>query len=90
RLKEPEEIELVRLIAQCPGEIVAAAERCEPAGLTHYVYAVATQFHKFYNAHKVMVADEALMQARLSLCAATRTVIANMLALLKISAPEHM
>lgn len=48
---------------------------------------MATLFHKFYNACRVKGEDEALMQARLSLCLAVRTTLKNVLALLKISAP---
>ena len=58
--------------------------------MTHYVIDTATLFHKFYNACRVKGDNEALMQARLGLCIATRTVIANTLGLLKITAPESM
>ena len=51
---------------------------------------MATLFHKFYNACRVKNDNEALMQARLTLCLAARTVIANILTLFKITAPEQM
>jgi arginyl-tRNA synthetase len=89
-LSQPEEVELIRCLARCPGEIIAAAERRDPAGLPRYLTELAALFHKFYTAHKVRVEDEQLMQARLSLCAAVKTTLNNILTLLKISAPESM
>ena len=86
----PEEKELIRALAQCPQEIINAAKNYDPARMTHYLMEVATLFHKFYNACRVQGEDEALMQARISLCIATRTVIANLLKLLKITAPTSM
>ena len=90
RLTAPEERELIRQIASLPDEIIAAAHNYDPARMTHYVIDTATLFHKFYNACKVKGEDESLMQARLALCQATRTVLENVLGLLKISAPESM
>ena len=86
----PEEKELIRALAQCPQEIINAAKNYDPARLTHYLVEVATLFHKFYNACRVQGEDEALMQARISLCMAVRVVVANLLDLLKITAPEVM
>jgi arginyl-tRNA synthetase len=89
-LGAPDEIELIRLLARLPEQIVGAAQSLDPARLTRYVLDVATQFHKFYTNHHVAGENESLTQARLCLCAATKTVLANTLGLLKISAPESM
>ncbi|MBQ3691865.1 MAG: hypothetical protein II931_00870, partial [Clostridia bacterium] len=51
---------------------------------------LATLFHKFYNACKVKVEDESLMQARLNLCLAVKSVIKNVLEMFKITVPEVM
>ena len=85
-----EEKEQIRKLAQCPQEIISAAKNYDPARMTHYLMDVATLFHKFYNACRVQGEDEALMQARISLCLATRVVLANLLKLLKINAPQSM
>lgn len=89
-LTAPEEIELIHKLAALPDEIVAAAKDYDPSRITRYVYDVATLFHKFYNACRVKNDDVSLMQARLTLCLSVRTVIANILTLFKISAPEKM
>ena len=89
-LTAPEEIELINKLSAYTDEIISAAKDYDPSRITRYVYDVATLFHKFYNACRVKDEEEPLMQARLSLCIATRTVIKNVLELFKITAPESM
>lgn len=85
-----EERELIRHLAALTFEIELAAKSYDSARITRYVYDLATLFHKFYNACRVKGDDETLMQARLSLCVATKSVIKNVLTMLKIDAPERM
>ncbi len=89
-LKTPEEIQLIRGLSKLPREIVTAAKNYDPSRLTHYVMDIAASFHKFYNACKVRIDDENLMNARVALCVATTIVIKNVLAVMKINAPESM
>ena len=89
-LKAPEERELIRRISEFTGEIEASAKSYDSARITRYVYDVATLFHKFYNSCRVKNDNADLMQARIALCIAAKTVISNILAMLKISAPESM
>ncbi len=89
-LVTPEEKELIIEISALTDEIIASAKAYDPAKITHYVQEVATKFHKFYAACRVKGIQEDLMQARISLCSATATVIKNVLTLMKIDAPEKM
>lgn len=89
-LTAPEEIELIRFIAGFPNEIVDAAKNYDPSRMTRYATDLASLFHKFYNACRVKCDDADLMQARLSLCLAAKTVLSNLLHLLHISAPVTM
>lgn len=89
-LTSEEEKELIRHLSSLTDEIIAAAKAYDPAKITHFVIELATLFHKFYNAQRVMVDDEGLMQARLYLCLAVKDTIKNILTMLKISAPEAM
>lgn len=89
-LTSDEERELIRHLSTLTDEIVAATKAYDPAKITHFVIELATLFHKFYNARRVMVEDEGLMQARLYLCLAVKETIKNILTMLKISAPETM
>ena len=89
-LNTSEELELIRHLASLTGAIVDAAKAYDPARITRYVTDLATLFHKFYNSCRVKGENEPLMQARLSLCLAVRQVVANILKMLKISAPEVM
>ncbi len=89
-LSTPEEIALIRHIARFPSEIIEAAKAYDPAKMTRYAMDLATLFHKFYTACKVFGEEESLMQARLALCLASKTVLENVLSILKIDAPETM
>ena len=89
-LSASEEREVIRHLSTLPQTIINAAEGYDPALITRYAFDLATLFHRFYNACRVKGEEEALMQARLSLCVAVKTVIANVLKLLKIDAPEEM
>lgn len=89
-LTSPEEIELIRNISTLPNEVVEAAKTYDPARITRYSIDLATAFHKFYNACRVKCDDSDLMQARLALCIAAKTVLNNVLTMLKIDAPTSM
>ena len=89
-LAAPEELELIRKLAEYPDEIRISAQTLEPSRLTRYVTDVASLFHSFYNACRVKGEEEALMKARLVLVSSTRIVIKNVLDILSISAPERM
>ncbi len=90
-LTASEEKELISHIAKLPEEIVVAAKAYDPARITRYVIDLATKFHKFYNANRVKLPEnEPLMQARIALCLAVKTVIKNVLTMFGISVPESM
>ena len=89
-LTAPEEKELISYIADYTNEIIASAKEYDPTKITKYVLHLAALFHKFYNACRVKGDDESLMHARLNLCVATKTVIKNVLTMLKINAPDSM
>lgn len=89
-LTQEEERELIRHLSSLTETIISAAKNYDPAKVTHYCIELATDFHKFYNACRVSVEDENLMQARLFLCVCVKDTIKNVLKMLKIDAPEKM
>jgi len=89
-LKEKEELQLMKRLAEYPDEIRISAQTLEPSRLTRYVMDVAGLFHSFYNACRVRGEEENLLKARVVLVDSARIVIKNVLNLLKISAPERM
>ena len=89
-LNQEEERELIRHLSSLSDTIINAAKNYDPAKVTHYCIELATCFHKFYNACRVSVEDENLMQARLFLCVCVKDTIRNVLKMLKIDAPEKM
>ena len=89
-LTVPEERELIHLLSSFDSEIISAAKDYDPTKVTRYVTSVATGFHKFYNACRVKNGNESLMQARLALCKAAKTVIKNTLTMFNIDCPDRM
>lgn len=89
-LTDPSEQALLRLLAAFPAEIVAAADKYDPARITRYCIDVATAFHRFYNACRILDVEGAVQQSRIALCLGVRSVIHNILTMFKINAPESM
>ena len=89
-LSSAEEKDLIAHLASLTGVIVLAANTYDPAKITHYAVELATKFHRFYNAQRVMTDDESVMQARIFLCNCVRNTMKNVLSMLKIQAPESM
>ncbi|MEE4662142.1 MAG: arginine--tRNA ligase [Halieaceae bacterium] len=90
RLGAEEEKALLKRLDQYPELVSLSAERSEPHNIANYLRELAADFHSWYNAHKVLVDDPALRDARLALSAAVGQVIRNGLMLLGVSAPESM
>lgn len=89
-LVHPSEDTLMRRLAAYEEMIVEAATQRAPQKVTRYVEELASDFSGFYRDCKVVTEDEALTAARLTLCVATRRVIADSLGLLGVTAPERM
>ena len=89
----PEEIELIKLMAQYPEVVRQSALLMEPHRIPFYLKELAGAFHAYYhdrNKHQVISDDAELTAARLYLVAAIRIVIRNGLTLIGVSAPERM
>jgi len=93
-LSHEKEGDLLRSLAEFPGVVTSAAELREPHRVARYLEDMAGVYHRFYDNCRVLpMGDEEvgdLHRARLVLVAATRTVLANGLHLLGVSAPERM
>ncbi|WP_179475726.1 arginine--tRNA ligase [Mycolicibacterium vinylchloridicum] len=85
---------LIRNLGEFARVLNAGASLREPHRVCRYLEDLAGDYHRFYDSCRVLpMGDEApqsLHKARLALCAATRQVIANGLAILGVSAPERM
>jgi arginyl-tRNA synthetase len=90
RLSTEQEYDLLRKLGELPQEVSDAAAQYAPHRVIRYVYELASQFHSYYRAERVMTEDPEQTQARLALLAATRIVIANVLRLVGVTAPERM
>ncbi len=90
QLVEPQEKALMTSLSRYPEIVELAAANRAPQTLVHFLRDLANDFHTYYNAHAFIVDDADLRDARLYLIAAARTVIANGLRILGVSAPEKM
>jgi arginyl-tRNA synthetase len=94
QLTDDREGALLGLLADYPRVVASAAELREPHRIARYIEEVATSYHSFYAACRVLPqGDEPVTElniSRLWLCAATRQVIFNGLELLGVSAPDRM
>ncbi|MDP0400235.1 arginine--tRNA ligase [Tsukamurella strandjordii] len=93
-LDNPREGDLVRTLGEFPGVAAGAASMREPHRVARYLEELAGAYHRFYGECRVLpLGDEQptdLHRARVALCAATRQVLANGLALVGVSAPDRM
>ena len=85
-----EELDLIKHLVEYPKIIQSSALNFEPHRLVHFLIETATYFHKFYTECRVISDKLALSQARMTLCEATRIILANGSHMLGINAPEKM
>ena len=90
RLTEAAEKEMLVSLSRFPEVIHLAAANRAPQHLVQYLRSLAAGFHSYYNAHRVLVSDESLRNARVALARGVQQVLRNGLTLLGVSAPESM
>ncbi|MDQ0063859.1 arginine--tRNA ligase [Paenibacillus harenae] len=90
KLSAETEFDLLRKLGELPQEITEAAAQYAPHRLIRYVYELASQFHSYYKAERVITDDAEQSVARLALLGAVRIALANVLRLVGVSAPERM
>jgi arginyl-tRNA synthetase len=91
-LPAPQDVELLKKLTTFPEVVDKAAREREPHRITVYLHELATTVHAWYHHTRAVGAPEGAgtEQARLLLARAARTVLANALGLLGITAPDRM
>jgi arginyl-tRNA synthetase len=89
-LQSPQAHALMLALAKYPEMLTSAATDFAPHDVTFYLRDLASQYHSYYDAERILVDDEAVKQARLALVAATAQVLRNGLQVLGVSAPQKM
>jgi arginyl-tRNA synthetase len=89
-LVEPEELDLMKRIAEFPTLLMQAALLVEPHRITAYLESFAAEFHAFYQKHRIVTENRSLSSARLLLTYGVRNVVKLGLDLLGVTAPERM
>jgi len=90
RLDNSHEQALIKHLALFPERVESAARRREPHLVVNYLRELANFFHSWYDAHKFIVDDAELRNARIALAEAVGQVLRNGLGLMGVSAPEKM
>jgi arginyl-tRNA synthetase len=89
-LQSPQAQALMLALAKYPEMLTSAANDFAPHDVTFYLRDLASLYHSYYDAERILVDDEAVKKARLALIAATAQVIQNGLKVLGVSAPSKM
>ncbi len=89
-LQSPQAHALMLALAKYPEMLTSAANDFAPHDVTFYLRDLASQYHSYYDAERILVDDEAVKTARLALVAATAQVLRNGLKVLGVSAPQKM
>jgi len=90
RLTDTIEIALIRRLADLPNIVQNVVNDLAPHRLTRYARDIAGDFHQFYHACRILVEEREERLARLALCIATKTVLARVLEMAGVSAPDSM
>ncbi|WP_096203009.1 arginine--tRNA ligase [Bacillus sp. FJAT-45350] len=91
QISTEKEYDLLKKIGEFPEAVAEAAEKLSPHRMTNYVFELASAFHSFYNAERVVdPEDKAKSQARLALIKSVQITILNALRLIGVQAPEKM
>jgi arginyl-tRNA synthetase len=89
-LDTPAALALMLQLARFPDVLRAAAADFAPHDVTFYLRELASAYHSYYDAERILVDDEAVRLARLALVAATAQVLRSGLRVLGVSAPTSM
>ncbi|GER66341.1 arginine--tRNA ligase [Weizmannia acidilactici] len=90
-IRSEKEMDVLKKLGEFPQVIAEAAEKRIPHRITKYINELASAFHSFYNAVKVLDPEhEAATKARLALIKAVQTTLKNALRMIGVSAPEKM
>ena len=89
-LQSAQALGLALLLSAYPEMLSAAARDCAPHDVTFYLRELAAAYHSYYDAERILVADDTVKKARLALVAATARVLHNGLQVLGVNAPQKM
>jgi arginyl-tRNA synthetase len=89
-LNTPAAQALMLVLAKYPDMLTNAAQGFAPHDVTFYLRDLASQYHSYYDAERILVDDAVVKKARLALVTATAQVLRNGLKVLGVSAPTKM
>ncbi|MDQ6931633.1 MAG: arginine--tRNA ligase [Candidatus Eremiobacteraeota bacterium] len=84
------ELSLARRLSELPLVVQNTVRHLAPHRLTRYARDVASDFHQFYTECRILAPEQETRLARLALCIATKHILARVLALIGVTAPDSM
>jgi arginyl-tRNA synthetase len=90
RLQLPEEIELIRRMAQFNDVLEECVRELEPHRMVFFLLDLAGEFHRYYNRTRILSEDRELTSARMLLAQMVQLTVRRGLTLLGINAPTKM
>ncbi|RTR33033.1 arginine--tRNA ligase [Robertmurraya yapensis] len=91
QISAEKEFEVLKKLGEFPLAVAEAAQKRMPHRITNYIFELASAFHSFYNAEKVLDPENIeRTKARLALIKAVQVTLKNALSLIGVSAPEKM
>jgi len=89
-LSKEEELKIINKLSAYPDIIKTSANKYEPHLITNYLRELSQEIHSYYNKHQILVEEEDLRNARLSLMEATKYVFENSGKIIGINMPDKM
>ena len=89
-LSKEEELKIINKLSAYPDIIITSANKYEPHLITNYLRELSQEVHSYYNKHQILVEEEDLRNARLSLMEATKYVFENSGKIIGINMPDKM
>jgi arginyl-tRNA synthetase len=93
KLESASEKQLAKILILFPDTVYGSCINDAPHIISGYLFRLATEFHHFYNKHRIIIEEDgrtSLDMSRLSLVILVQKVLQNALKLLNISAPKKM
>ncbi|WP_428910131.1 arginine--tRNA ligase [Niallia sp. Krafla_26] len=90
-IQSEKEFDVLKKLGEFPEAVGEAAVKRTPHRITNYIFELASAFHSFYNAEKVLDLEQMeKTTARLALIKSVQVTLKNALELIGVSAPEKM
>ncbi len=89
-LDQEEEMRIMKKVLMLKDDLIEVTLRRDPHLITYALIDLVSDFHRYYNHHRIIGSEERLMKGRLALLKGVREALRLSLKLIGVSAPERM